>query len=113
LCVDDHATGLLVRKLFLEAQHYEVLTAGNGRDALAVFSEEPVDLVVLDYAMPEMDGGEVAQKMREIKPAVPILMLSAFVDLPSETLALVDKSVVKGDPPPVLLDAIGKLLDKH
>ena len=113
LCVDDEATGLLVRKMMLESQGYRVFTAENGPDALLLFSSEMIDLVVLDYSMPGMHGGVVAERMKELKPAVPILMLSAYVDLPGETLALVDKSVTKGESPPALLDAIAQLLNHN
>ena len=108
LCVDDEVTGLSVRKLILESQGYRVFTAENGPDALALFSSETIHLVILDYAMPGMDGGAVAEKMKHANPDVPIFMLSAYVDLPGETLALVDKSITKGEPPPVLLEAIAE-----
>ena len=114
LCVDDEVVGLSVRKIILESQGYRVFTAANGPVALAFFSAEPVDLVVLDFMMPGMNGDVVARRMKELKASVPILMLSAYVDLPQETLALVDKYVTKGEPPPVLLAAISELLsDKH
>jgi CheY-like chemotaxis protein len=110
LCVDDEAIGLSVRKMLLESRGYRILTAENGRDALVLFSAEDVDLVVLDYSMSEMNGDIVAEKMKELRPEIPIIMLSAYVDLPSETLALVDKSITKGEPAPVLLGAIDELL---
>jgi CheY-like chemotaxis protein len=110
LCVDDEATGLSVRKMILESQGYRVFTAENGRDALLLFIREAIDLVILDYAMPDLDGGLVAEEMKELNSTVPILMLSAYVDLPGEALARVDKSVTKGDPPVVLLAAIANLL---
>jgi CheY-like chemotaxis protein len=110
LCVDDETTGLHVRKLMLQMQGHTVLTAENGPEALALFSSNVIDLVVLDFAMPGMDGGAVADKMKTIKPSVPILMLSAYVDLPAETLSKVDKLVTKGAPPPSFLGAISELL---
>jgi CheY-like chemotaxis protein len=110
LCVDDEATGLAVRKMLLESRGYRILTAENGRDALVLFSAEDVDLVVLDYSMPGMNGDIVAEKMKELRPEIPIVLLSAYVDLPTETLALVDKSITKGEPPPVLLGTIEQLL---
>ncbi len=111
LCVDDEAVGLWVRKMLLESRGYRVLTAESGADALVLFSSEILDLVILDYSMPGMNGDVVAERMKELRPDLPILMLSAYVDLPSETLALVDKSITKGEPPPVLLDAISQLLN--
>ncbi len=111
LCVDDERIGLSVRKMLLESQGYRVLTAENGADALVLFSSETLDLVILDYAMPGMNGDVVAERMKELRPDLPILMLSAYVDLPSETLALVDKSITKGEPAPVLLEAVAQLLN--
>jgi CheY-like chemotaxis protein len=112
--VDDEAVGLAVREAVLESQGYCVVTARNGRDALALFSAEPIDLVILDYKMPEMNGDIVAERMKELKPLVPILMLSAYVDLPRETLELVDKYLTKGEAVSVLLEAVADLLSiKH
>jgi CheY-like chemotaxis protein len=111
LCVDDEVMGLSVRKALLESQGYQVLTAENGADALVLFSTEIVDLVVLDYSMPGMTGDVVAERMKELRPDLPVVMLSAYVDLPGETLALVDKSITKGEPLPVLLGAISQLLN--
>ena len=113
LCVDDEGVGLSIRKIILESRGYQVFTAENGPDALELFSSHEVDVVILDYKMPGMDGGIVAQRMRAINPAVPILMLSAYVDLPQETLARVDRFLTKGEPPPVLLDAVAQLLSDH
>ena len=111
LCVDDETTGLSVRKTILESQGYRVVTAENGLDGLAIFSTESVDLVVLDYKMPGMNGDIVAERMKQLKPSIPILMLSAYVDLPGETLALVDRYLTKGEGGPLMmLKAIAELL---
>ena len=110
MCVDDEAIGLSVRKALLESQGYSVFTAANGPDALALFSAEPIDVVIVDYKMPGMNGDIVAESMKWLKPFVPILMLSAYVDLPRETLALVDKYMTKGEAVPLLLEAIVDLL---
>jgi CheY-like chemotaxis protein len=108
--VDDEATGLSIRKMTLESQGYRVVTAENGADGLAIFSAEPIDLVVLDYKMPGMNGDVVAERMKQLKPSIPILMLSAYVDLPSETLGLVDRYLTKGEGPLMMLQAIAQLL---
>lgn len=110
LCVDDEATGLHVRKMLLESQGYAVVTAENGPDALHLLSSKSPDLVVLDYSMPGMDGNVVAEKMKALKPDLPIIMLSAYIDLPRETLALVERSLTKGESPAALLESIAQLL---
>ena len=110
LCVDDEVVGLRVRKILLERAGYQVLTAADGYSGLELFSTQPVEAVVLDYAMPGMHGGEVAKKMRETKPAVPILLLSAYVGLPEEVSCLVDVYMTKGEGAPALLEKLGNLL---
>lgn len=110
LCVDDEANGLFIRKMVLQAAGYSVLTADNGCSALDVFSANTVDCVVLDYYMPGMDGGTVAERMRSLKPSVPIVLLSAYVSLPEKTLRMVDAYVTKGQSPHVLLERLGQLL---
>jgi CheY-like chemotaxis protein len=110
LCVDDELVGLQVRKLLLERSGYRVMTALNGSLGLEIFSTEPVEAVILDYSMPGMHGGEVAARMRQIKPAVPILLLSAYVGLPPEVTSLVDLYMTKGEGAPLLLTKLNSLL---
>jgi CheY-like chemotaxis protein len=110
LCVDDEPKGLQVRQKLLESQGYCVLTAKSGREGLELFAANPVRAVVLDYSMPEMDGGEVAAEMRRIKPNVKILLLSAYPDIPPEVLDLVDARAVKGTSPLALLTVLQQLL---
>jgi CheY-like chemotaxis protein len=110
LCVDDEVVGLHVRKILLERAGYRVLTAPNGPAGLEIFASEPVEVVVLDYSMPGMHGGEVAVKMRQVKPLVPILLLSAYVGLAPEVTSLVDLYMTKGEGAPVLLEKLETLL---
>ena len=110
LCIDDEQVGLRVRKILLERAGYEVVTALDGVAGLEIFATQPVAAVVLDYSMPGMHGGEVARRMRLIKPDVPILLLSAYVGLTSEITSLVDLYMTKGEGPPVLLQKLRTLL---
>lgn len=108
--MDDELVGLGIRKILLERAGYRVLTADDGASGLKLFAAHPVDAVVLDYAMPGMHGGEVARKMRQAKPKVPIVLLSAYVNLPPEVTSLADVYMTKGEGAPALLDKLGNLL---
>ena len=110
LCVDDEALGLQVRKTVLERAGYQVFTALNGQSAIDLFKKTSVDVVVLDYFMPGMDGGQVAAAMREVRKSIPILLLSAYIDLPSEVIALADITMLKGEGPDELLSKVKALL---
>jgi CheY-like chemotaxis protein len=112
LCVDDELVGLKVRSMVLERSGYRVLTATDGASGISIFESEPVDVVVLDYSMPGMHGGEVASRMRQIKPHVPILLLSAYIGLPGEVTSLVDLYMTKTEGAPVLLEKLGRLLEQ-
>jgi CheY-like chemotaxis protein len=110
LCVDDEMVGLEVRRILLERAGYRVLTAEDGSKGLELFAKEPVAAVVLDYAMPGMNGAEVARNMRKTKPNIPILMLSAYTVLPAEVTKIVDLAMTKGEGAPALLEKLGSLL---
>jgi CheY-like chemotaxis protein len=110
LCVDDELVGLQIRKILLERAGYRVLTASDGPSGLEIFAAEPVEVVVLDYSMPGMHGGEVAVRMRQTKPHVPILLLSAYMGLSAEVTSVVDLHMTKGEGAPVLLEKLSSLL---
>jgi len=111
LCIDDQAMGLQVRKIFLESFGYEVLLANSGRQGLDIIRKEPVDAVVLDYRMPEMDGEAVAREIRQILPQLPIVLLSGFIsEIPSELHEQVNGFVAKGSPPEDLLTMLKNLV---
>ncbi len=95
LCIDDNADVLECEKSFLETFGYTVLTAASGGKGLELASLHPVDVVIVDYFMPGMNGQEVAIEMRRLRPHAPIIMLSAAVDIPEPTLKLVDAFIAK------------------
>jgi len=111
LCVDDQPTGLHIRKLFLESFGYQVLCAGGGRTALDILQRQPVDAVILDYRMPEMDGDEVAREIKGMDPDLPIVLLSGYISEIPETLRKnVNGFVAKGSPPEELRRALASAL---
>lgn len=112
LCIDDEELGLRIRKIVLERAGYRVETAINGQGGLSIFGAEKVDVVVLDYFMPGMNGGEVAAEMRRVRPEVPILLLSAYINLPADVVSAVDCTILKGNGPEVLLARLREVLPK-
>lgn len=77
LVADDDKNTRLLMKAILEAEHYRVFTAVDGQDAMGVLDREHIDLVVLDIMMPNMDGYEFTETLRQSDNTLPILMVSA------------------------------------
>jgi CheY-like chemotaxis protein len=114
LCIDDEDLGLEIRKMVLEREGFSVLTAKDGVSGLSLFdTEQQIDAVVVDYAMPGMDGGQVAAILRKRKPHIPILMLSAYVALPEEVMRVVSISATKGDGAFTLVEKLKELLQTN
>src|SRR5437867_641130 len=76
LVVDDDTKIVQLVRAYLEREGYPVVTAGDGRAALAAIEQHAPGLIVLDLMLPEIDGMTVARRVREDSD-VPILMLSA------------------------------------
>lgn len=76
LLVDDDLKNSMFLKRFLEEENYSVTYANNGKVALELFVSLKPDLVLLDINMPEMDGFETAQKIRETDKKVIIFFLT-------------------------------------
>jgi len=109
LCIDDDEEVLECEKLLLETFGYTVLTARSGGQGLEMASTHSVDVVIVDCFMPEMNGRELAIEMRRIRPQAPIIMLSGAMDVPQETLNLVDAFIAKNRLASQLLPAIAQL----
>ncbi len=80
LLVDDDREVREAIKLLLAIDRHTVTEAGNGREALQLFTGSNYDLVITDYLMPEMLGDELARKIRIRAPAQPILMITAYLE---------------------------------
>lgn len=83
LIVEDDKNTAKLMNLVLRRAGYETVTAGNGIEALEKMDHHHVDLIVLDVMMPEMDGYEFTEQLRECGDNTPILMVTAK-ELPEE-----------------------------
>ncbi|WP_366296148.1 response regulator transcription factor [Paenibacillus sp. AN1007] len=77
LVADDDANIRELVCLFLRNDGFTTVEAVNGKQALAVYQETPVDLVVLDIMMPVMDGWALCRELRRLNAELPLLMLTA------------------------------------
>ena len=112
LVVDDADDVRGAIRRLLESEGYEVLEAANGREGLHVLYESKPDLVVLDVNMPDMDGWQTLDRMRELT-TVPVLMLSARGEEGDKVRGLrggADDYVVKPPSPEELFARVEALL---
>ncbi|MDQ6694755.1 MAG: response regulator transcription factor [Chloroflexota bacterium] len=87
LLAEDEAPLRDLIQLWLERASYTCLAVGSGRDALRLFYSAHPDLVLLDLALPEMDGWQLCERIREVSQ-VPVIMLTAQGDEPSKVRGL-------------------------
>lgn len=80
LLVDDNKNGTPARKAALEEQGYETGSASSGAEALEKFQQTEFDLVVTDYRMPKMNGTELIEALRKLRPDLPVVLLSGFAE---------------------------------
>ena len=97
VCEDDFAIKTMISTK-LKQENYSVYTVQNGKEALNLMEKQQIDLVISDIMMPEMDGYEFVQTLRETKHTLPILMITAKSQLESLEAAFklgVDDYMVK------------------
>lgn len=82
LVVDDIADNSFLLQMILEEEGYQVEIADSGRQALERIAVAPPDLVLLDVMMPDMNGFEVTQRIRQdaALPFIPILLITGYLD---------------------------------
>ena len=76
LWVDDEIEQLQAQRLFLESKGYDVVTVSNGTDAIDLCNERHFDLVLLDEQMPGISGLETLQRIKEMHPTLPVVMVT-------------------------------------
>lgn len=103
LIVDDEAEVRRLLQEFLSLRGYDVVLAGSGMEALEAVEAQKPDLVLLDVAMPEMDGVETLGRIVALDPALPVIMVTANTDI-SVTSKLLAMGAVDYIPKPFDLE---------
>jgi len=110
LVVDDEARSREVLMAYLRTDNHSVATASSGREALEKFRRRSFDLVVMDRAMPEMNGEQTARFIKQVNQNIPVILLTGFSGQIDEgaTPAAVDVVLNK----PITLDALRRTISK-
>ena len=115
LIAEDDWAILEVLKLMLEHEGHVVVTAKNGREAVALATAKPFDMVVMDISMPEMSGVEVARALRA-NPATANILIAIHTGLDEhwvrERFADYDLFLTKATDTDVLIDGIARLFEQ-
>ena len=114
LVVDDESRMRKLVKDFLQKEGYSVLEAGDGMEAMDIFYEQKIDLVILDVMMPRMDGWQTCREIRR-DSTVPIIMLTARSEERDELQGFelgVDEYISKPFSPKILVARVGALLKR-
>ncbi|MGO9621096.1 MAG: response regulator [Desulfobaccales bacterium] len=109
---DDEAIRTLLQEE-LSDEGYQVITAGNARDALKKVEEEALDLVILDIRMPGMDGLEALPRILGLKEGLPVILNSAYTQYQESFMSwAADAYVVKSSDLSELKTKVKKLIAK-
>ncbi len=112
LVVDDEKNILKLYKAELEDEGYTVVTANSGKEAIEMFRQENPDLVTLDIMMPDIDGIQVLRQLKQDKPQVPVIMLTAYDYRDDFSVWVSDAYVVKSSDLLSLKTTIRQIIEK-
>src|SRR5208282_2529140 len=113
LCIDDLPQALELRKATLESHGYCVKIASSGYTAVKMLEETSVAAVLLEYKLDGMDAEAVACHIKQRFPNLPIILLSAYSELPERILWLVDEYVMRSELPEGLVRIIERVTQSH
>jgi CheY-like chemotaxis protein len=111
LCVDDETVPLTLRRFVLEKSGFAVIPAASATEALDILNGQAVDLVLTDLLMPGLNGLELARKIKERTPALPIILLSGVNEVP-EDADCADLFLSKVEGPVAMCEKISEVLKK-
>jgi CheY-like chemotaxis protein len=110
LCIDDRPQVLELRKAHLESHGYCANIASSGHTALKMLEETSVAAVLLEYKLEGMDAEAVACHIKQRFPNLPIILLSAYSEMPERILWLVDGYLMKSELPERLVWVIERAI---
>jgi CheY-like chemotaxis protein len=110
LCVDDNEFGAYVKATILRREGYEVLACCDALEAAAIAKAEEIDLAVLSYQMPVINGAELAALCKAANPDLKVILLSEWLGIPRRDLAFSDLFLLKSDDMHALLAGAEALL---
>lgn len=88
LCIDDDMDICQLLKKFLSKNGYAVETAFRGQTGLQMLKEKPFDLVLCDFRLPDKNGFEMIKEIKAQKPAMPIILITAYSDVKTAVKAI-------------------------
>lgn len=106
LCVDDDPRFLILITAVLELAGYSAVAISAPHEALELATNASFDLAIVDYDMPEMNGAELARRLKQHKCDLPVILFSGNPSLPADALTVVDEHVVKGEGVELLLQVL-------
>jgi CheY-like chemotaxis protein len=108
LCIDDRPQVLALRKAALESHNCCVKIASSGYTAMKILEETSVAVVLLEYKREDMDAEAVAYQIKQRFPKLPIILLSAYSEMPERILWLVDEYLMKSE----LLEGLVRIIKR-
>jgi len=97
----------------LKDNGFGLITATNGSEGLRLLMSHSVDAIVLEFHLGLLDGGVVAHEIKQIRPQLPVVMLTECLELPDGALKSIDALVAKSDGPHFLLATIRSVLQNN
>lgn len=97
LCVDDDLHFLVGFTAVLQSAGYSVVATNDPRQAFELATSAPFDLVVVDYDMPYLNGGELACRLKQHKRDLPVILFSGSDSVPLQAINGVDDHLIKGE----------------
>jgi CheY-like chemotaxis protein len=112
LCVDDEETPRTLRKLILQKQGYQVVTAASGAEALEVLNRMNISLVLSDQMMPGMTGTELTKSVKGMRPTMPVILISGVNEIPEDAIHA-DRFISKVGGPELLFQTVIDVLTAY